>query len=225
MEKVRWSLHTVGISDNKLRLHIFRSSDVGRGHQEPARFSAAAADILGVIEDEVRTLTYQNSMFHNRHLFKDKVVLDVGSRTGMFCMFAAKAGTKKSKIEYSSISDCVIKIVKANKLGHNVTIIFKGKVEEMELPVKRVDLIISEWMRCCLLCESMLNTVMPCTHDRIFRPQNPCFFLTDVGSNLSCTHTVTQTWSEIPNVKNAVMYNTYDEPRKMKFNSQCGSSA
>ncbi|XP_077027052.1 protein arginine N-methyltransferase 1 isoform X4 [Agelaius phoeniceus] len=45
-----------------------------------------------MLKDEVRTLTYRNSMFHNRHLFKDKVVLDVGSGTGILCMFAAKAG-------------------------------------------------------------------------------------------------------------------------------------
>lgn len=45
-----------------------------------------------MLKDEVRTLTYRNSMFHNRHLFKDKVVLDVGSGTGILCNLAAKAG-------------------------------------------------------------------------------------------------------------------------------------
>lgn len=48
-----------------------------------------------MLKDEVRTLTYRNSMFYNKHLFKDKVVLDVGSGTGILCMFAAKAGAKK----------------------------------------------------------------------------------------------------------------------------------
>ncbi|KAB0390641.1 hypothetical protein E2I00_004607, partial [Balaenoptera physalus] len=91
-----------------------------------------------MLKDEVRTLTYRNSMFHNRHLFKDKVVLD---------------------IECSSISDYAVKIVKANKLDHVVTII-KGKVEEVELPVEKVDIIISEWMGYCLFYESMLNTVL-----------------------------------------------------------------
>lgn len=43
----------------------------------------------------MRTLTYRNSMYHNKHVFKDKVVLDVGSGTGILSMFAAKAGAKK----------------------------------------------------------------------------------------------------------------------------------
>lgn len=38
--------------------------------------------------------------------------------------------------------------------------IIKGKVEEVELPVEKVDIIISEWMGYCLFYESMLNTVL-----------------------------------------------------------------
>uniref|UniRef100_A0A8C5M305 Protein arginine methyltransferase 8 n=1 Tax=Leptobrachium leishanense TaxID=445787 RepID=A0A8C5M305_9ANUR len=48
-----------------------------------------------MLKDEVRTLTYRNSMYHNKHVFKDKVVLDVGSGTGILSMFAAKAGARK----------------------------------------------------------------------------------------------------------------------------------
>uniref|UniRef100_A0A8C0ZNV6 type I protein arginine methyltransferase n=1 Tax=Castor canadensis TaxID=51338 RepID=A0A8C0ZNV6_CASCN len=110
-----------------------------------------------MLKDEVRTLTYRNSMYHNKHVFKDKVVLDVGSGTGILSMFAAKAGAKK--IECSSISDYSEKIVKANHLDNIITI-FKGKVEEVELPVEKVDIIISEWMGYCLFYESMLNTVI-----------------------------------------------------------------
>uniref|UniRef100_A0A673UFK8 Protein arginine N-methyltransferase domain-containing protein n=1 Tax=Suricata suricatta TaxID=37032 RepID=A0A673UFK8_SURSU len=46
-----------------------------------------------MLKDGVLTLTYQNSMFHNQHLFEDSMVLAVGSGTGVLCMFAAKAGS------------------------------------------------------------------------------------------------------------------------------------
>ncbi len=74
-----------------------------------------------MLKDEVRTLTYRNSMFHNKHLFKDKVVLDVGSGTGILCMFAAKAGAKKVigvSFEQCHISSiCVVDLAIASLVG------------------------------------------------------------------------------------------------------------
>jgi len=115
-----------------------------------------------MLKDEVRTLTYRNSMYYNKHLFKDKVVLDVGCGTGILCMFAAKAGARRViGIECSSIIDYAEKIVKANNLD-NVISLVRGKVEEVSLPpdIGKVDIIISEWMGYCLFYESMLNTVI-----------------------------------------------------------------
>ncbi|XP_014214614.1 protein arginine N-methyltransferase 1 isoform X2 [Copidosoma floridanum] len=115
-----------------------------------------------MLKDEVRTVTYRNSMYHNKHLFKDKIVLDIGCGTGILSMFAAKAGAKKViGIECSNIVEYAEKIVEANKLSNVVTIL-KGKVEEVTLPdgIEKVDIIISEWMGYCLFYESMLDTVL-----------------------------------------------------------------
>jgi protein arginine N-methyltransferase 1 len=72
-----------------------------------------------MLKDEVRTMTYRNSMYYNTHLFKNKVVLDIGCGTGILCMFAAKAGAKKViGIECSSIIEHAERIVKANGLDH-----------------------------------------------------------------------------------------------------------
>ena len=38
-------------------------------------------------KDEVRTKSYQNAIYQNKHLFKDKVVLDVGCGTGILSMY------------------------------------------------------------------------------------------------------------------------------------------
>merc|ERR1719187_1003357 len=87
-----------------------------------------------MLKDEVRTLTYRNSMYHNKHLFKGKTVLDVGCGTGILSMFAAKAGAKRViGVDMSSIVDHAKKIVQDNGLSDIVTII-RGKVEEIELP-------------------------------------------------------------------------------------------
>ncbi|XP_060553788.1 protein arginine N-methyltransferase 1-like isoform X2 [Ruditapes philippinarum] len=115
-----------------------------------------------MLKDEVRTLTYRNSIYHNKHLFKGKVVLDVGCGTGILCMFAAKAGAAKViGIECSGIIDHAKNIIEANKLDKNIYLV-KGKVEEVELPegIEKVDIIISEWMGYCLFYESMLQTVL-----------------------------------------------------------------
>lgn len=42
----------------------------------------------------MRTLSYRASIYQNKHLFKDKIVLDVGCGTGILSMFAAKSGAK-----------------------------------------------------------------------------------------------------------------------------------
>merc|ERR1711973_193130 len=111
-----------------------------------------------MLKDEVRTLTYRNSMYHNKHLFKGKVVLDIGCGTGILSMFAAKAGASRVfGIDCSDIVNQATEIVKANNLDDVISII-KGKVEEVELPegIEKVDIIISEWMGYCLFYESML---------------------------------------------------------------------
>ena len=47
-----------------------------------------------MIKDEVRTRSYMNAIEQNGHLFKDKVVLDIGCGTGILSMFAARAGAR-----------------------------------------------------------------------------------------------------------------------------------
>ncbi len=68
-----------------------------------------------MLKDSVRTSTYMKAIVNNKHLFKDKVVLDVGCGTGILCMFAAKAGAKKViGIEMAGIINQAREIVKDN---------------------------------------------------------------------------------------------------------------
>jgi len=113
-----------------------------------------------MLKDTVRTETYMQAMLKNKHLFKDKVVLDVGCGTGILSMFAAKAGAKHVYgVDMSSIIEKTRQIVKDNDFADQITLI-RGKIEEIELPVQKVDIIVSEWMGYFLLYESMLDSVL-----------------------------------------------------------------
>ncbi|KAF2398423.1 S-adenosyl-L-methionine-dependent methyltransferase [Trichodelitschia bisporula] len=113
-----------------------------------------------MLKDEVRTKSYRDSIYQNGHLFKDKVVLDVGCGTAILSMFAVKAGAKHViGVDMSTIIEKAREIVEVNGMSDKITLV-QGKMEEVVLPFPEVDIIISEWMGYFLLYESMLDTVL-----------------------------------------------------------------
>ena len=113
-----------------------------------------------MLKDTVRTRSYQRAIMDNPEDFKDKIVMDIGAGTGILSIFAAKAGAKHVyAIEFAEIAIFAKEIIKQNGLEDKITVI-KGKMEEIELPVNKVDIIISEWMGYFLLYESMLDSVL-----------------------------------------------------------------
>jgi protein arginine N-methyltransferase 1 len=113
-----------------------------------------------MLKDTVRTLAYQRAIENNKEDFKDKIVLDIGAGTGILSIFAARSGAKHVyAVENADIAHFAKEIIKQNGLEDKITVL-KGKMEEIELPVKEVDIIISEWMGYFLLYESMLDSVL-----------------------------------------------------------------
>eukprot|EP01090_Pellita_catalonica_P001213 TRINITY_DN1090_c0_g1_i3.p1 TRINITY_DN1090_c0_g1~~TRINITY_DN1090_c0_g1_i3.p1 ORF type:complete len:374 (-),score=67.72 TRINITY_DN1090_c0_g1_i3:33-1154(-) len=118
-----------------------------------------------MLKDEVRTGTYRSAIMENAATFKDKIVLDVGCGTGILSMFCAQAGAKHVyAIDCSDIINQARTIVETNGFKDVITLI-QGKVEDVDLPVKEVDIIVSEWMGYFLLYENMLDTVI-CARDK-----------------------------------------------------------
>ncbi|KAK9456718.1 S-adenosyl-L-methionine-dependent methyltransferase [Dipodascopsis uninucleata] len=113
-----------------------------------------------MLKDKIRTESYRDFIYENKDIFKDKIVLDVGCGTGILSMFAAKAGAKKVfAVDNSDIIERAIANVVENNLD-NVIQCFRGRIEEIRLPVEKVDIIVSEWMGYALLYEAMLDSVL-----------------------------------------------------------------
>jgi len=74
--------------------------------------------------------------------------------------FAVRAGAKHViGVDMSTIIEKAKEIVERNGMTSKITLL-QGKMEEVELPFPKVDIIISEWMGYFLLYESMLDTVL-----------------------------------------------------------------
>lgn len=144
--------------------------------------------LKSLLKDEAFFLTYQKAIQHNRKLFKDKVVLDVGCGTGsvffalisiicdhflFFCffsfkgilsMFAAQAGAAKvigvDTLDY--IEDAKA-IICENRLADVITFVeLEDEIEKIELPdgIEKVDVILSGWMGYSLFQDCTLNNVL-----------------------------------------------------------------
>jgi predicted RNA methylase len=120
-----------------------------------------------MLKDTIRTKAYQSAILSNKHLFKDKVVIDIGCGTGILSLFAAQAGAKKViAIDASDVHAQAREIIDLNGYGDVIQVVH-GKVEDLilnqSLPLEdneKVDVVISEWMGYALLYETMLPSVM-----------------------------------------------------------------
>lgn len=112
-----------------------------------------------MMQDYVRTSTYQKAILGNLSDFHNKVVLDVGAGSGILSFFAVQAGAAKVyAIEASNMAQYAQQLVMSNNVQEKIMVI-PGKIEEIELP-QMVDIIISEPMGYMLFNERMLETYL-----------------------------------------------------------------
>jgi len=162
-----------------------------------------------MLKDVVRTGCYRDAICSNGDMFRGKVVLDVGCGTGILSMFAAKAGAKLViGVDQSDIVYQAMDIVRENGFKDTITIL-KGRMEDVNLPVEKVDIIISEWMGYFLLYESMLDTVLWARDHYLapggrVLPDRCCLYLVGV-SNVEAFQQRYEFWNDVYGFKMSCM--------------------
>ena len=75
-----------------------------------------------MLKDTIRTDAYRDFIYDHKHLFQNKVVLDVGCGTGILSMFCARAGARKViAVDNSDIIDKARENIYENGLGGTIT--------------------------------------------------------------------------------------------------------
>lgn len=70
-----------------------------------------------MLEDHKRTGAYHQAILHNRHCFDGKVVLDVGTGSGILAIFAAQAGARKVyAVEATDMAKVAKRLVDSNNV-------------------------------------------------------------------------------------------------------------
>ena len=89
-----------------------------------------------MLQDRGRMDGYRNAILQNPGCFKDKVVLDVGTGSGVLAIWAAMAGAKRVyAVEATSMAQQARKLVAQNGF-QEVVVVLEGYMEQVELPEK-----------------------------------------------------------------------------------------
>ena len=130
-----------------------------------------------MLADHNRMAAYHSAILGNQDVFRDKVVMDIGTGSGILAAWCAQAGARKVyAIEYTDMAKHARKVMEHNGVSDIVTVI-QSSVESVELPIEKdqleiepnedgsesfkcVDIIVSEWMGYFLLRESMMDSVI-----------------------------------------------------------------
>ena len=135
-----------------------------------------------MLADQSRVGAYAKAIQQNEHLLRNKVVMDVGSGSGILALMAARAGARRVyAVEASDMARTIRLTARENGYGDVIQVI-SGRVEEIsslredgggggggggeegggegEEVERVVDVIVSEWMAIFLVQEGMLPSVL-----------------------------------------------------------------
>ncbi|PAA83475.1 hypothetical protein BOX15_Mlig016192g2 [Macrostomum lignano] len=151
--------HANGADKHDSSVSVFDQRTETASSAQYFQFYSFLSQQQNMLQDYIRTATYQRAVLSNVTDFQDKVVMDVGAGSGILSFFAAQAGARRVyAVEASNMSAMCERLVRANNLQDRITVV-TGKIEEVDIPEK-VDTLISEPMGYMLFNERMLESYL-----------------------------------------------------------------
>lgn len=158
-----------------------------------------------MLRDKPRVELYSQALAQSRAAIEGKIVIDVGSGTGILSMICARQCAPKHiyAIEANRyIADLSRVIIEQNGLQDMITVINKP-VEDVDLrdwkhPGEKASVIVSEWMGFYLVHEAMLDSVLwardfLCEPNPLILPSN-CRIWTAIVSNEKFRNAELEIW-------------------------------
>lgn len=131
----------------------------------------------GMMNDIGRTETYRKAIHGNPDNFKDKIVMDVGSGSGLLAFFAIQAGAKKVyAIEAGCMHEVIRMLADANGWGDKIVVVNKvlQDMTEADCPLNSVDTIVAETLGTFLFGERGIETMLV-ARDRFLKKDGAIF--------------------------------------------------
>ncbi|EDW83115.1 uncharacterized protein Dwil_GK22484 [Drosophila willistoni] len=115
-----------------------------------------------MLNDPISCNAYYELFQTHDDLFKDKIVLDVGCRSGMLSLMAVEVGAIKVIATGNMESADFVEKALSGSEKEDIFESINGSIEQIRLPygLKKVDIIVSEWMGHAIFTESLYRDVI-----------------------------------------------------------------
>lgn len=130
----------------------------------------------GMLDDTHRVDTYRTALTQNPSLMKGAKVLDVGCGTGVLSAFAMEGGAS------NVVAVDMVSVPKYDGVD-DVQFVIGKPIQKAELPIKKFDVVVSEWMGPALYQENIIDMFLY-ARDKYLKPGGA--LLPDRGSIYVC---------------------------------------